>query len=87
MSEFKKAGSRIKILKNIHEALQDESNKISEENKSLQNDINALFENYIALENEKRVYIEENRMLSNENINLKKVGLIKDLDQVCSPTC
>ena len=71
MFEFKKAGSRIKTLKNINEALQDESNKISEQNKSLQNDINVLSENYIALEDEKRIYIEENRMLSNENTNLK----------------
>ena len=50
MSEFKKVDSRIKTLKNINEALQDERNKILEENKLLQNDINALSKVILALE-------------------------------------
>ena len=72
MSEFKKAESRIKILKNLNETLQKEKDKISYENKVLQKDLNVQSKNYIELEKEKKVYIKDNRMLSNENINLKK---------------
>ena len=72
MSKFKKAGGRIKILKNLNENLQKEKDKSSDENNILKKELNVLSKNYIILEKEKKVYIDENRTLSNENTNLKK---------------
>ena len=72
MSEFKKAGSRITILKNINENLLKEKNDLFEKNDTLRNEINALSIKCLTLEKEKEVYINDNRTLSCENINLKK---------------
>ena len=79
MSKFKKVGSRIKTLKDLKEMLQKENYKLSNKNKVLQNELNASSENYIELEKKKKVYIEVNRILSIENINLKKKVYIEEL--------
>ena len=51
--EFKKAGSRIKTLKDLNEMLQKEKDKILDENKVLKKELNALSKNYSELEKEK----------------------------------
>ena len=53
MSEFKKAESRLKTLKDLNEMLQKEKDKFSDENKTLQKELNVLSKNYNDLEKEK----------------------------------
>ena len=49
MSEFKKAESRIKTLKDLNENLQKKKNKFLDENDTLKKELNVLFENCIII--------------------------------------
>ena len=57
MSKFKKAKSRIKILKDLNENLQKEKNEFSDKNDTLKEEINVLSKKCITLEKRKRLIL------------------------------
>ena len=60
------------MLKDLNGNLQNKKDKFLDENYTLKREVKILSEKCIALEKEEKVYIDDNRILSNENINLKK---------------
>ena len=67
LAEYKKAGSKLKVLKNNNDALHKENNEALKKNEILQREFNDLLHTKNDIENEKNSCLEENHLLCSKN--------------------